>query len=97
MVIEWLSYRVPEADQAAFMAADAAVWTAALAGCAGFRGKETWRRADAPDQIDLIIRWETREAWKAVPGPLLAETETRFRAMFTGEAEFRGCTDLDVA
>jgi uncharacterized protein (TIGR03792 family) len=96
MVIEWLSYRVPEADQPAFLAADAAVWTAALSGCAGYGGKETWRRAEAPDRIDLIIRWETRDHWKAVPGPLLAETEARFRAMFSGEAEFLGCTDLDV-
>lgn len=96
MVIEWLSYRVPPEDQPAFLAADAAVWTAALSSCPGYRGKETWRRADAPDRIDLIIRWDSRAAWHAVPAPLLTDAESRFRAAFTGSADFLGCTDLDL-
>lgn len=96
MVIEWLSYRVPPADQPAFLAADAAVWTATLTRLPGCIAKETWVRADAPDRVDLIIRWQSRAHWHAVPRDLLADTESRFRAAFTGQADFLGCTDLDV-
>jgi uncharacterized protein (TIGR03792 family) len=96
MVIEWLSFSVPVADQPAFLAADAAIWTATLAACPGFMGKETWVRADAPDRIDLIIRWNSRADWHAVPRDSLDATETRFRGAFAGQATFLGCTDLDV-
>jgi uncharacterized protein (TIGR03792 family) len=96
MVIEWLTYRVSPALHDRFLAVDQAIWTAALAAQPGYLGKEVWRAEDAPDRINLIIRWETRAAWKAVPAGLLQETEMRFRAAFPEEAEFLGCTDLDV-
>jgi uncharacterized protein (TIGR03792 family) len=96
MVIEWLHYRVPPADQPAFLAADAAVWTAMLSACPGFLGKETWRNSAAPDRLALIIRWKSRAEWHSVPADSLAATEARFRAAFTGTAEFLGCTDLDI-
>ena len=96
MVIEWLHYRVAPADQPAFLAADAAVWTAMLSACAGFLGKETWRAAETPDRLSLVIRWQSRAAWHAVPADRLAATEARFRAAYTGAADFLGCTDLDV-
>lgn len=96
MVIERLGYRVPRATQEAFLAADAAIWTVALATRPGFLGKEVWRPAEDPDRLELIIRWESRAAWKAVPADLLAETGARFRAAFPGEAAFLGCTEFEV-
>ncbi|MCC5975960.1 MAG: TIGR03792 family protein [Rubellimicrobium sp.] len=96
MVIERLGYMVPRVMQGAFLEADQAIWTAALATQPGYLGKEVWRPADDPDRLELIIRWDNRAAWKAVPARLLAETEARFRAAFPGEAAFLGCTELEV-
>ena len=96
MVIEWLHYRVPLAQQPAFLQADAAVWTAALSPRPGYLGKQVWRDSADPDSLSLIIRWHSRAEWKAVPADLLEDTERRFREAFAGEAEFLGCTDLDV-
>ncbi len=44
MVKEWLRFRVPVADQARYVAADAAIWSAALARHRGYLGKEVWCR-----------------------------------------------------
>jgi uncharacterized protein (TIGR03792 family) len=96
MVIEWLTYRVPAERQADFLAADAAIWTPALAAQPGFRGKEIWRAAAAPDVINLIIRWETRAAWQAVPQDVLAAAEARFRAAAGADLTVERCVDLDV-
>jgi uncharacterized protein (TIGR03792 family) len=95
-VIEWLTFRVPSADQARFLELDAAIWTLALAACPGFLGKEVWRAATDPEVLNLIIRWQSRAEWKAVPPALLAETETRFAAAFGRSVPAQSCTDLDV-
>lgn len=96
MVIEWLTFRMPAEDQARFLALDADIWTPALASCPGFLGKEAWHAAADPEQVNLIIRWQCRADWKAVPADLLAETEARFVAALGRSVPVRSCTDLDV-
>jgi len=96
MVIEWLRFRVPVAQQGAFLSADAATWTAVLAAQPGFAGKQTWIAAAAPDVVNLIIRWDDRAVWQAVPADILSEAEAAFQVAFGGAAEFIDCTDLDV-
>jgi uncharacterized protein (TIGR03792 family) len=80
MVIEWLCIRVPVADQGRYVAADAAIWTAALARHAGYLGKEIWCRADDAEALNIVIRWDSRAAWKAVPQDELDATEAAFVA-----------------
>ncbi|MGL5010911.1 MAG: TIGR03792 family protein [Paracoccaceae bacterium] len=96
MVIEWLRFVVPVADQARYFAADAEIWTAALAAQPGFLGKEVWCRHDAPDQVNLIIRWESRAQWKAVPEGVLRATDAAFRAAMGRDYPVIECVDMDV-
>lgn len=96
MVIEWLTFRLPQTDHARFLALDAEIWTAVLATCPGFLGKEVWRAGADPDALHLIIRWQARADWHAVPPALLAETEARFNAALGRAVPVHRCTDLDV-
>jgi uncharacterized protein (TIGR03792 family) len=96
MVIEQLSFSVPVADQPAFLAHDAAIWTRALAAQPGFLGKEIWREAATPDRLHLIIRWTDRASWKAVPPELLARTDAAFVAATGRIYPVLGCLDQEV-
>ncbi|MEM8592988.1 MAG: TIGR03792 family protein [Pseudomonadota bacterium] len=96
MIIEHLTLNVPPETRAAFLECDAAIWTTTLAAQAGFLGKETWIEAEAPDRVHLIIRWETREAWKSVPPDLLAATDARMTDAMGAPQAVLSCTDLEV-
>ena len=80
MVIEWLRFTVPVADQPRFIAQDAAVWTPTLAAHPGFAGKEVWCAANDPTALNLIIRWDSMAQWQAVPPDILAATDATFQA-----------------
>jgi uncharacterized protein (TIGR03792 family) len=88
MVIEWLKFRVDPQVREKFIQKDAEMWTATLARNPGFLGKEVWINPNAPEEIILIIRWETRQAWKTVPEAMLAETEQYF-AQEMGEDNYQ--------
>jgi uncharacterized protein (TIGR03792 family) len=96
MVIEWLTFRVDPADQPHWLAADAAIWTPALASQPGYLGKEAWTDQADPAALSLIIRWESLAAWKAVPRAHLDATEAAFRAHFGRAWPVLSCTALDV-
>ena len=80
MVVEWLKVRVPHEQQAAYLEADARIWTSVLARQPGFLEKHVWRDADDPDAVILVIHWRTLAQWKTVPGDVLADCEKRFQA-----------------
>ncbi len=79
MVIEWLKFKVDPKIRERFVERDQAIWTKTLARQPGFLGKEIWINPDSPDEIILVIRWQTREQWKAIAEELLAETEQKFQ------------------
>ena len=78
MVIEWLTFRVPAAERERFIQVDDEIWTAALQTYPGFISKETWISPVEEEAIIFVIRWHTREEWKAIPEADLAAIETRF-------------------
>lgn len=78
MVIEWLKFQVPVEVREKFIQKDEEIWTQALAKNPGFLGKEVWLNPNIPEQLVLVIHWESREAWSAVPKKLLEETEQQF-------------------
>lgn len=78
MVIEWLGFQVKPELREKFIAEDEKIWTPVLAASPGFLGKETWIAPGISDRVYLVIRWQTREQWKAVPMELLIETEAQF-------------------
>ena len=76
MVIEYLRFDVPPDLRAAFLAADAAIWTASLSRYPGFIDKETWLD-QATGQVVTLLRWQTLEAWKSIPQSDLDEIDAR--------------------
>ena len=80
MVIEWLKFHVPSDIQPIFLEEDLAHWTEALAQQPGFISKEIWVNAEQDHELMLIIRWRTREEWKAICPKFLAEIEANFQA-----------------
>lgn len=96
MVIEHLRLRVPLALRPRFLQADAEVWTATLAAQPGFVAKETWADVADPDTLHLVIRWQSRVEWKAVPTALLADADARMTAAMGQPCPVLSCTDCDV-
>lgn len=78
MIIEWLKFRVSVESRDIFIQLDNQVWTSVLSQFPGFLGKEVWISPHTPDEITVMIRWETREQWKAIPCTILEETEQKF-------------------
>jgi uncharacterized protein (TIGR03792 family) len=92
MIIEYLCFQVPMAQQADFLALDAAIWTPALATSPGFLGKEVWRERDAPTRINLVIRWRAQTDWDAMDRAFLAETQAKFVAALGADCPVLSCT-----
>lgn len=78
MVVEWLQFRVHPGTIEKFLAKDAEIWTSAIAQYPGFLGKEVWIAPHAPEEIAIVVRWKTRQQWKAIPQTALNETERQF-------------------
>ncbi|MEQ9369760.1 MAG: TIGR03792 family protein [Coleofasciculus chthonoplastes F3-SA18-01] len=75
MVIEYLKIRVSPELRETFIQKDAEIWTSMLARCPGFISKEVWIEPETPTEVILIIRWTSREQWKAVPQEQLEGTQ----------------------
>jgi uncharacterized protein (TIGR03792 family) len=84
MVIEWLKFRVPPQHQAEFIRQDEQIWTAQLLGYSGFLGKEVWLDPAAPEEIIMIVRWQTRQQWKSISIEELEITEQQFNSAMNG-------------
>ncbi len=67
MVIEFLTFEVDRAERDDWVAADERHWNRYLENRPGFIGKEIWVEDGDPDRIHAVIRWESMEAWNAVP------------------------------
>ncbi|MBE9029969.1 TIGR03792 family protein [filamentous cyanobacterium LEGE 11480] len=79
MVIEWLTLMVPADWHERFIAADTAIWTHFLAQQPGYVGKQIWRNPAKPDELTLLIHWQSRQQWKAIAPTALAAVEQEFR------------------
>lgn len=75
MVIEWLKFQVSPESRDIFIQLDNEIWTPFLAQFPGFLGKEVLISPNIPHEIILVIRWETREQWKAISLDVLEVTE----------------------
>ena len=78
MVIELLKIEVAAEYQEKYLQLDREIWTKVIAQFPGFINKEVWRNPHAPTEIILIIRWRTRQEWKAISVELLEEVERQF-------------------
>jgi uncharacterized protein (TIGR03792 family) len=78
MIIEWLKFQVAPDSRAKFIREDAEIWTDALKNYLGFMGKEVWINPYKPNEIILVIRWQTRQQWKAISRDELEAIDARF-------------------
>lgn len=61
MTIEWLRYQVPQELHDVFLKADAEIWTAMLSQQTGFIGKQSWFNPELPNELNLVIQWESKD------------------------------------
>ena len=78
MVIEWLKFRISPGLREKYIQKDEEIWTTFLAQYPGFLSKEAWIDPKESNQIAFVIRWASREEWKAIPQQALADAEKRF-------------------
>lgn len=77
MIIEWLQFWIKPSVRDLFLEQDAKIWTPVLAAQPGFINKEHWQQ-DKPEHLVTVVRWQSREQWKAIPLDLLETTENKF-------------------
>jgi uncharacterized protein (TIGR03792 family) len=80
VVIELLKFKVAANMREIFIQKDEEIWTTALANYPGFLAKEVWLNPDDSTEIICVIRWATREQWKAISLNELASVELKFAA-----------------
>lgn len=78
MVIEWLTFAVDPDNRETFIRLDKEIWTVALSQYPGFISKEVWISPDLLDQVIIVIRWQTRAQWKAIPQDVLDAVQEKF-------------------
>ncbi|MGV2827073.1 TIGR03792 family protein [Myxosarcina sp. GI1(2024)] len=84
MVIEWLKFRVAPETREKFIRQDEAIWTATLSQQPGFVGKEVWLDPSKSNEVIFVIRWQSRQQWKAVPLEVLTATDRQFAEAMGG-------------
>ena len=88
MIIELLKFRVCPQIQDQFIKLDRQIWTSMLKNCDGFIDKEVWVNLNEVDEIICLIKWESRQKWKAIPLEKLILTEKEF-AQKMGETSYQ--------
>ena len=87
-VVELLRLGVPAADYRAWLQAEQASWEPWLGKQPGFQGRQLlWDRQR--QEGTLLIRWASRDQWKAIPEAEVTRVQDRFEALarqLTGQA-----------
>ena len=78
VVVELLKFEVAAEDREKYLQIDREIWTKAIAQFPGFINKEFWLNPQAPTEVILVIRWRSRQEWKAISVELLQEIERQF-------------------
>ena len=69
-VIEMLRAQCVPGRREEWLVRDAEIWTPALAAHDGYIAKEVWPSIDHPDEVVIIVRWESLAQWKSFPDEL---------------------------
>ena len=88
-VIEHLRIQVPREGRQAWMKAERGSWEPWLAQQQGFVGRDLLWDPNS-EEGTLLIRWSSRDAWKAIPGEEVEAVQQRFERLAregTGQAE----------
>lgn len=79
-VVEHLRVRVRADARAAWLQAEALSWEPWLRQQAGYLGRELRWDAEREEGV-LLIRWASREQWKAIPEAEVERVQARFEAL----------------
>lgn len=88
-VVEHLRIRVPAEARAVWLKAEQGSWEPWLAQQDGFLGRDLLWDPDT-EEGTLLIRWATRNQWKAIPHAEVARVQERFERLAregTGQAD----------
>ena len=88
-VVEHLRIHVPNQARAVWMKAEQGSWEPWLAQQDGFLGRDLLWDPET-EEGTLLIRWASREQWKAIPLAEVARVQERFEALAregTGQLE----------
>ncbi|ANV90353.1 TIGR03792 family protein [Picosynechococcus sp. PCC 8807] len=77
-VIEWLTFAVPQADQAKFIAKELEIWNPIDRRSPAFVRKEIWQDADHPDQLTVVVSWSSQALRKVVSPEEVEAAEKAF-------------------
>jgi uncharacterized protein (TIGR03792 family) len=77
-VVEWLQFQIPVTVQANFIEKDRRIWTSFLSKQKGFIRKEVLTNLAKPEDLTLLIYWQTLADWEKIPKNRLDEVQTRF-------------------
>ena len=75
MVIEFLTFEVDPNEREQWLAVEERHWSRYLETRPGFAGKEMWSPDDDEGRVCAVIRWESIEAWQAVPSADVAAVD----------------------
>ena len=76
--IERLTFYVSPELLPKWVELDHKIWTAALAECPGFTGKELWINPSKPGEITTVIYWKSLEDWLCLDHAWVAEVGAKF-------------------
>jgi uncharacterized protein (TIGR03792 family) len=88
-VVEMLRVKCAPGRRDEWLVRDAEVWTPALAAHDGFISKAVWPSIDNPDDVVIIVYWESLAQWKSFPKTLEAALDAQMADLqltVTGEA-----------
>lgn len=94
MVIELLTVTMNPSVVDAYLVRDREVWTAFLERQPGFLGKEVWVSNDEPGTVAMVIRWSSRELWKAITPDQVAAVDLDMGELLPDTLR---CDDYDLA
>ena len=79
-VIEHLRISVPKQGREAWLEAERGSWEPWLAQQTGFLGRDLLWDPET-EEGTLLIRWSSRQAWKAIPSEEVDEVQARFEQL----------------
>jgi len=88
VVVELLIVEVTAEDREKYLQIDREIWTKEIAQFPAFINKEVWLNPYAPTEVILVIRWRSRQEWKAISVQLLEEIERQF-ALKMGSTRYK--------
>jgi len=74
MIIEKLDFEIPTEFQQEFIRKDALIWTSLLREIPGFKSKTVNINQDISTEIIIVIYWQSRRHWEAIPKEVIINT-----------------------